>query len=267
MALTRFLVLALLASFLVSCGGGGGGGGGGNAATNPPPAPTPPPPPPPTEPPGPTEADLLAEELEGLPLDEFYEVSFAALVRRDPEEVVSNFLTDVYPLDNVGLNDLSPEYAAETFDMYRVVLRTFVRADAAREAVVRMNHRGEADIRINGIPVAAGGVVKFAIDWEHNIVNAKEIRARGGYEYFKEDDNYVYTIAQWYPRVAAFTDVTGWQNKQFQGESEFVATAASKALQLGDGRLRHFTDAFAYRLKIEELRLVSGDGFRGQVFQ
>ncbi len=124
MALTRLLALAMLAWFLVSCGGGGGGGGGGNAASNPPPAPTPPPPPPPppTEPPGPTEADLLAEELEGLPLDEFYEVSFAALVRRDPEEVVSNFLTDVYPLDNVGLNDLSPEYAAETFDMYRVVL-------------------------------------------------------------------------------------------------------------------------------------------------
>ncbi len=77
------------------------------------------------------------------------------------------------------------------------------------------------------VPVAAGATVGVAIDWEHNIVNAKAIRARGGYEYFKEDDNYIYTIAQWYPRVAAFTDVNGWQHKQFLGRGEF-------ALEFGD---------------------------------
>ena len=77
------------------------------------------------------------------------------------------------------------------------------------------------------LPVASGKTVSFSIGWQHNIVDAKAIRARGGYEYFKEDDNYIYTIAQWYPRVAAFTDVNGWQNKQFLGRGEF-------ALEFGD---------------------------------
>lgn len=72
------------------------------------------------------------------------------------------------------------------------------------------------------VSVRPGATTIFGIDWEHNIVNAKAIRARGGYEYFKEDDNYIYTIAQWYPRVAAFTDVNGWQNKQFLGRGEFA---------------------------------------------
>ena len=70
--------------------------------------------------------------------------------------------------------------------------------------------------------VPAGASVKFGIDWEHNIVDVKAVGARGGYEHFKEDDNYIYTIAQWYPRVAAFTDVTGWQHKQFLGRGEFT---------------------------------------------
>ncbi len=77
------------------------------------------------------------------------------------------------------------------------------------------------------VSVKPGATTTFGIDWEHNIVNAKAIRARGGYEYFKEDDNYIYTIAQWYPRIAAFTDINGWQNKQFLGRGEF-------ALEFGD---------------------------------
>lgn len=32
----------------------------------------------------------------------------------------------------------------------------------------------------------------------------------------------IYEIAQWYPRLAAYTDVTGWQNKQFLGNGEFT---------------------------------------------
>jgi uncharacterized protein (DUF885 family) len=117
MAFCRLIFLSALACILVACGGGGGGG----TVAAPPPSPPPPP--------GPSESELLAEELEGLNLDDFYEVSFAALVKRDPEEVVSNFLTDVYPLDNVGLNDLSQVYATETFEMYRVVLDSLVTYD------------------------------------------------------------------------------------------------------------------------------------------
>lgn len=71
-------------------------------------------------------------------------------------------------------------------------------------------------------PLKAGEKTTFSIAWWHNINNAKKIRARGGYEYFKEDDNYLYEIAQWQPRMAAYMDVTGWQNKQFLGSGEFT---------------------------------------------
>jgi hypothetical protein len=49
-----------------------------------------------------------------------------------------------------------------------------------------------------------------------------EIGGRGGYEYFPGEDNYAYTIAQWYPRMAVYSDFEGWQNKQFMGRGEFA---------------------------------------------
>lgn len=76
-------------------------------------------------------------------------------------------------------------------------------------------------------PVTAGESTQINIDYEFNIVDAKLIRARSGYEYFKEDENYIYEIAQFFPRVAAYTDYAGWQNKQFLGRGEFT-------LELGD---------------------------------
>ncbi|MBT4520318.1 MAG: M1 family metallopeptidase [Halieaceae bacterium] len=71
-------------------------------------------------------------------------------------------------------------------------------------------------------PLEAGQQFIFSIEWRHNIVDAVAIRARGGYEYFSEDKNYIYEIAQWYPRVVAYTDYQGWQNKQFLGRGEFT---------------------------------------------
>lgn len=70
--------------------------------------------------------------------------------------------------------------------------------------------------------LAAGASFVMNIAWSHNIVDAITIRSRGGYEYFAQDDNYIYEIAQWYPRMAAFTDIEGWQNKQFLGRGEFT---------------------------------------------
>ncbi|MEP0202512.1 MAG: M1 family metallopeptidase [Halioglobus sp.] len=76
-------------------------------------------------------------------------------------------------------------------------------------------------------PLKAGEQFVFSLAWQHNIVNAVAINARGGYEYFESDENYIYEIAQWYPRLAAYTDYQGWQNKQFLGNGEFT-------LELGD---------------------------------
>ena len=66
--------------------------------------------------------------------------------------------------------------------------------------------------------------VKFKVKWWFNINNRMEIGGRSGYEYFAEDDNYLYTIAQFFPRMCPYTDVQGWQNKQFLGRGEFALT-------------------------------------------
>ncbi|CAM3802192.1 M1 family metallopeptidase [Litorimonas haliclonae] len=60
------------------------------------------------------------------------------------------------------------------------------------------------------------------IDWDHNIIDEVAVGGRGGYEYFEEDENYIFGMAQWFPRLAAYTDYTGWQNKQFLGRGEFT---------------------------------------------
>jgi hypothetical protein len=70
--------------------------------------------------------------------------------------------------------------------------------------------------------VAPGKSVSFSIDWNFNITDAKAVGGRSGYEFFPKDGNYVYEIAQWFPRLCAYNDVTGWQNKQFLGQGEFT---------------------------------------------
>lgn len=70
--------------------------------------------------------------------------------------------------------------------------------------------------------LAPGEATSFSVDWSFNIVNAKKIPARSGYEYFAEDKNYIYEMAQWFPRMAAYYDVYGWQHKQFLGAGEFT---------------------------------------------
>lgn len=62
----------------------------------------------------------------------------------------------------------------------------------------------------------------FKIKWWYNINDRMKIGGRSGYEYFAEDDNYLYTIAQFFPRMAVYNDVNGWQHKQFLGAGEFT---------------------------------------------
>lgn len=70
----------------------------------------------------PSAAELLAETLAGLSLPDFLEESYKALTYRTPENIVWLSLGDIYPLTDVGLNDLSDSYRRETIRMYEVVL-------------------------------------------------------------------------------------------------------------------------------------------------
>ena len=67
-----------------------------------------------------------------------------------------------------------------------------------------------------------GNTFKFSIDWWYNINDRMKDGGRSGFEYFEEEDNYIYTIAQFYPRMVVYCDNEGWQNKQFLGNGEFT---------------------------------------------
>ena len=71
-------------------------------------------------------------------------------------------------------------------------------------------------------PLKKGESFSFKIKWWYNINDRMQIGGRSGFEYFENEDNYLYTIAQFFPRMAVYNDVEGWQNKQFLGRGEFT---------------------------------------------
>jgi hypothetical protein len=71
-------------------------------------------------------------------------------------------------------------------------------------------------------PLKSGDDTEFNVEWNYQLHEQKVLGGRSGYEYFKEDDNYLYEIASWFPRAVAYYDVMGWQNKQFLGRGEFT---------------------------------------------
>ena len=67
-----------------------------------------------------------------------------------------------------------------------------------------------------------GEKISFSIKWWYNINNYTIDGGRSGYEHFEKDGNNLYVIAQFYPRMAVYNDVEGWQNMQFWGSGEFA---------------------------------------------
>src|SRR5688572_843525 len=85
-------------------------------------------------------------------------------------------------------------------------------------------------------PLRSGEKYAFSIEWSFNVVDRSVFGQRSGMEFFPEDGNYVYTIAQFFPRMCVYDDYQGWQNKQFLGKGEF-------ALPFGDYKVRITTPA------------------------
>ena len=75
-------------------------------------------------------------------------------------------------------------------------------------------------------PVAAnGGETSFTIEWSFPMVENKVVGGRSGYECFTqagEDGNCIFQGAQWFPRLAVYSDYEGWHNKAFLGDGEFT---------------------------------------------
>jgi len=93
-------------------------------------------------------------------------------------------------------------------------------------------------------PLAPGAKTTFSVAWSYFINNAKLLAMRTGYEFFEKDKNYIYEIAQWFPRLAAYNDTMGWQHKQYLGRGEFT-------LEFGD---------YLVRLTVPNDHIVSATG-------
>jgi hypothetical protein len=72
----------------------------------------------------------------------------------------------------------------------------------------------------------------FKVEWNYHISDRMRQGGRGGYEYFPEDGNYLFTMTQWYPRLCVYSDFQGWQNHQFTGRGEFALTFGNFMVQM-----------------------------------
>lgn len=99
-----------------------------------------------------------------------------------------------------------------------------------------------------------GESFSFNIKWWYNINDHTKDGGRSGYEYFEDSDNRIYVMAQFYPRMAVYNDVEGWQNSQFWGRDEFALpfgnfevniTVPADHILDGTGRLMNRNQVFS----------------------
>ncbi|MEM9553648.1 MAG: M1 family metallopeptidase [Acidobacteriota bacterium] len=93
-------------------------------------------------------------------------------------------------------------------------------------------------------PLKPGETTEFEIDFAFNIVDENAVSARAGYEHFPDDGNDIFLLAQWFPRLHAYTDYEGWTNKEFLGRGEFT-------LEFGD---------YSVAITVPEDHIVSSTG-------
>jgi hypothetical protein len=81
-------------------------------------------------------------------------------------------------------------------------------------------------------PVKPGEKIVFSVDFSYKINDAKVQGGRTGFESFEGDKNDLFEVAHWFPRMAAYYDVYGWQHKQFLGNGEFTLEFGDYDVQL-----------------------------------
>jgi hypothetical protein len=134
------------------------------------------------------------------------------------------------PESHAVVTSLAPDFEESSYESLR---RTLARPSFDGGAEIRSVVDGDGHalthtvndtmMRID-LPHALqpGAQVVFSIEWSYLINDAKSVGGRTGYEHFEEDGNAIFELAQWFPRMAAYTDYTGWQHKQFLGAGEFT---------------------------------------------
>ena len=75
-------------------------------------------------------------------------------------------------------------------------------------------------------PIESGETYEYSLNYAYNILEENAVVARSGYEHFPDDaregGNDIFLLAQWFPRVAAYSDYEAWHNKEFLGRGEFT---------------------------------------------
>lgn len=128
-------------------------------------------------------------------------------------------MTETAPsFEQIPFSSIDNLLARQTFEGgNRITAVRDAKGQALPYTVVRTMMR--IDLRT---PLAPGQSTAFTVDWNYGINDARKISARTGYEFFPKDGNNIYEIAHWFPRLAAYNDVSGWQHKQFLGAGEFT---------------------------------------------
>lgn len=137
--------------------------------------------------------------------------------RHKPEgETVLAEPTD--PNEKYTFGELREELATREFDGGKDILRvTDDKGQTLAHTIVSTMMRVDLPA-----PLAPGESFTFSVAWRYNIPEQKVLGGRSGFEHFEKDGNDIFQIAQWFPRMAAYTDVHGWQNKSFLGSGEFT---------------------------------------------
>ncbi len=120
--------------------------------------------------------------------------------------------------DTVTSKSLVSEFGLSTLDCGMNIIRV---ADATDKPISYTINKTMMRVDLP-TSLAPGKTQKLKLKWSYNLNNRMEIGGRSGFEYFPEDGNYLYAIAQFYPRLAVYDDYEGWQNKQFLGSGEFT---------------------------------------------
>ena len=121
-------------------------------------------------------------------------------------------------LDGLSFKAIRSILHREGFDSALSISRVeATNGNALEHSIVKTMMRVDLDQ-----PLSPGASFEFEVDWSYSLIDAKLVRARSGFEFFSEDGNFIYEVAQWFPRMAAYTDDRGWHHKQFLGSGEFT---------------------------------------------
>jgi hypothetical protein len=145
------------------------------------------------------------------------------------DENEHNASADKHRIEGSRISDIMSENALRNLEPWRELdqfgVKIFSITDNNGDSLKYSIYQTTMRVELNK-PIAHGESFTFNISWNYNLIDRMNSTSwgRGGYELFEKDGNSLYTMAQWYPRLCAYTDDTGWQNKQFFGRGEFALT-------------------------------------------